>query len=221
MKQTIKTSRAAGQLEKMFRAINRDLFAGEVEEPIITIQSTPGAHGHVTVGKTWERKDGEWHHELNISAETMSRPIEEVCATLIHEMTHLINIQRGVQDCSRGGTYHNRKFRDEAEKHLIHIEKHEKYGWTLTTPTEELLEYIISQGWEDLQMSRGYGLSAWKPTGTPKTGDGASTDTGDTEKKKSSSRKYVCPCCGLIVRATKVVRVMCMECSEELMEVEK
>ncbi len=218
MKQTIKTSRAAGQLEKMFRAINQDLFNGEVDEPIITIQSTPGTLGHVTVDKVWKRREEEEHHELNISAETMSRPIEDVCATLIHEMVHLINIQRGIQDCSRGGTYHNRKFKEEAEKHLISIEKDERYGWTITSPTEALIGYIVAQGWEDFQMNRSAGLSAWRPIGGAKAGSGGAVDTGEAPKTKQSSRKYVCPSCGLIIRATKVVRVMCMDCMEEMVE---
>ena len=37
MKQTIKTSRAAGYLEKMFRSLNDHYFNNELEEPIITI----------------------------------------------------------------------------------------------------------------------------------------------------------------------------------------
>lgn len=55
MKETIKTSRTAGYLEKIFRAVNTDWFGGELEEPIITIQSTPRAYGHVTVSKIWKR----------------------------------------------------------------------------------------------------------------------------------------------------------------------
>ena len=43
MKETIKTSRTAGYLEKIFRALNQDYFGGELEEAIITIQSTPRA----------------------------------------------------------------------------------------------------------------------------------------------------------------------------------
>ena len=41
MKETVKTSRTAGYLEKIFRALNVKYFNGELEEPIITIQSTP------------------------------------------------------------------------------------------------------------------------------------------------------------------------------------
>lgn len=148
MKQTVRTSRTAGYLEKIFRSLNADSFNGELEEPVITIQDTPTAYGHVTVSKAWSVKD-EHQRELNIAAGTLQRPIEEVAATMLHEMVHLYNLQHEIQDCSRGGTYHNKKFRDEAQKHMLTIEHHEKYGWTVTKPTEELIDYIINKGWED------------------------------------------------------------------------
>ena len=34
MKETIKTSRTAGYLEKIFRALNAKYFNGELEEPV-------------------------------------------------------------------------------------------------------------------------------------------------------------------------------------------
>ena len=71
MKETVKTSRTAGYLEKIFRALNVKYFNGELEEPIITIQSTPRAYGHVTVAKAWQRADGGARHELNIGAGTL------------------------------------------------------------------------------------------------------------------------------------------------------
>lgn len=211
MKETVKTSRTAGYLEKIFRALNADWFGGELEEPIITIQSTPRAYGHVTVGKVWYRKD-EQRHELNMGAETVNRPIEEVCATMMHEMVHLYNITHGVQDCSRGGTYRNKKFKAEAERRGLHIEHHERYGWTITTPSEELIDYIISKGWEEIKMNRGLG---WVPP--PSGGAKAGGSTGSTPPKKpSSTRKYRCPCCGNSVRATKAVRIMCMDCDLQM-----
>lgn len=48
MKQTIKMSRAVGQLEKMFNSINQDFFDGTLPVPIITIQSKPGTWGHMS-----------------------------------------------------------------------------------------------------------------------------------------------------------------------------
>lgn len=211
MKETTKTSRTAGYLEKIFRTLNQDSFGGKLEEPIITIQSTPGAYGHVSVAKVWKKKDSA-RNELNISAEWLERPVEDVVTTMIHEMSHLANMQNGVQDCSRGNTYHNRKFKEEAEKHMVTVEKHEKYGWTVTEPTEELLEYIIMQGWGDIQMGRNPfagllgGISGGKEKGK--------SAGGQTEKKPgSNSRRYQCPCCKAIVRATKDLNIICGDCN--------
>lgn len=216
MKETTKTSRLAGYLEKIFRQLNADSFAGVIEEPIITIQSTPTAYGHVSVAKVWKRK-GENRHELNIAADWLERPIENVVATMIHEMVHLYNMQNDIQDCSRGGSYHNRKFKEEAEKHMISIEKDEKYGWTITKVTDELLEYIMDKGWSDIDMGRGclYGLFGGSDNGKPgKGGSGALVGTEDGEKpKKGNSRRYKCPVCGAIVRTTKDLHIICGKCN--------
>lgn len=40
----------------------------------------------------------EQRHELNLDAGTLDRPIEDVTATLLHEMVHLYHLQTGVQD---------------------------------------------------------------------------------------------------------------------------
>lgn len=211
MKETTRTSRTAGYLEKIFRALNADWWGGELEEPIITIQSTPRAYGHVTVAKTWKRKD-EFRHELNIGAETLDRPIENVVATLMHEMVHLYNLAHGIQDCSRGGIYHNRKFKEEAERHGLHIERHDTYGWTITEPTDELIEYILEQGWSEVMMNRNLSWTP-PPSGGSKAGNGG---TATPPKSKSSTRKYQCPCCKNSVRATKTVNIICGDCMQTM-----
>lgn len=219
MKETVKTSRTAGYLEKIFRALNTDSFGGELEEPIITIQSTPGAYGHITVSKVWKRKD-DMRHELNISADYLQRPIEQVVATMIHEMVHLYNEQHGIQDCSRGGTYHNRKFKEEAEKHMISIDKDERYGWTITKVTDDLLQYVIDKDWGDIDMGKGHGFY-FRGGSDPKTGNGTKipVDIDKPKPKGSNSRKHTCPCCGAIARTTKDIKLICGACMIE-MEVE-
>lgn len=212
MKETVKTSRAAGQLEKMFRALNAKYFNSQLEEVVITLQKTPGAYGHITCGKTWQVKD-QRRHEINISTATLDRPIENVTATLLHEMVHLWNIQNGVQDCSRGGSYHNKKFRDEAVKRDLDIQHHPTYGWTLTQPTEALLDFIIENEWQDFKMNNG-SLYCIRP------GAGSSNKGGDSDqqptRKPSSTRKYICPCCKNSVRATKAVNIICGDCMKPM-----
>ena len=210
MKETVKTSRTAGYLEKIFRAVNAKYFGGQLEEPIITIQSTPKAYGHVTVAKAWQRGDTT-RHELNIGAGTLNRDIVYVVCTLVHECVHLWNLQNGIQDCSRGGTYHNKRFKEAAEARDLCIEHDARYGWTITSPADGLLDFILQNGLTDILLNRN------EASGFQITGTGThSGNTNGAPPKPSSTRKYVCPCCGMSVRATKEVRIMCMDCGKQM-----
>jgi len=216
MKELTSYNRVAGYLNKVFDILNHEFFEGELSRPTITIQSTPKAYGHFSLrDDTWVSKLG-CTHEINIGAGTLSRPIEEVAATLLHEMVHYYNHVNGVQDCSRGNTYHNRKFRDAAEAHGLIVDHHEKYGWTITSPSDELLEVILKYDLTDILINRNE-FSSFQITGTG-THNGTTTVVGITPRK-SSSRKYVCPCCGMSIRATRVVNVACLDCDEQLLMV--
>lgn len=140
MKSTIKTSRTAGQLEKMFRELNKHYYNGELPEPIITLKKTPSAYGHITTVKTWTvstEQGTEQRYEINISTATLDPPIENTTATLLHEMAHLCNLVHGIRDTSsQSGAYHNKRFKATAEAHGLVIDHHEKYGWTVTSPSE-------------------------------------------------------------------------------------
>jgi len=120
----------------------------------------------------------------------------------------------GVQDCSRCNTYHNRRFKETAEAHGLIVTHSEKYGWSHTTPSDRLLEFILDNDLTDILISRNE-YASFRITGTG-THNGAPTVGGITPRT-SSSRKYVCPCCGMSVRATKVVNVACMDCNEQLL----
>lgn len=213
MKNTVKTSRTAGYLEKIFRTLNAHYFDNQLEEPIITIQSTPRAYGHVTVGKTWIRGQ-ENRHELNIGAGTLNRDIEEVVATMLHECVHLWNMQEGIQDTSRGGAYHNKRFKAAAEQRDLLISYDPRIGWSITEPTDALLEFILEQGWGEIHMNRNEGLSI-RGGGTPSGG------TAPTANPGSHSRKYQCPRCKCSVRATKAVNIGCLDCGVPMILVTK
>ena len=213
MKQLTSYNRVAGYLNKIFDLLNEEFFENELSRPTITIQSTPRAYGHFSLREdTWVSKLGGTH-EINIGAGTLSRPIEEVVSTLLHEMVHYYNYERGVQDCSRGNTYHNRKFREEAERRGLIVEHSDKYGWSHTSPSDLLLDFVLENDLSDILINRNE-FSGFQMGGT---GTHSGTPITPTAKK-SSSRKYICPCCGTSIRATKNVNIGCLDCGAPMIE---
>ena len=211
MKELTSYNRVAGYLNKMFDLLNAEFFENALSRPTITIQSTPRAYGHFSLREdTWVSKLGGTH-EINIGAGTLARPIEEVAATLLHEMVHYFNYENGVQDCSRGNTYHNRRFKEAAEAHGLTVQHSDKYGWSHTSPSDALLDFILENGLMDILISRNE-FSGFQITGT-----GTHSGTGiNPPRRPSSARKYICPCCGNSVRATKTVNIACLDCDTQM-----
>ncbi len=217
MKQVTSMSRLANQLEKMFRAMNVDLFDGALDTPIITIIPTARAYAHYTPYPAWTSK-GEGKREINIASGTLNRSLEAICASLLHEMCHMYNDTiLNVSDTSRGNTYHNKLFKLAAESHGLICTRTEKYGWSHTEPSDTLLEWLLAHDeLREIEMCR---ISPFAPA--PRIG----THTGDSgvelptiTTRTSHHRRYVCPCCHTIIRATKAVRVICADCGELFVE---
>ena len=205
MKELTNIQRAIQFLNKVFKGVNETYFNNELEMPVITIQTSVGAYGHITVDKVWQT-DGIARYELNIGAETLNRPIENVVTTMIHECVHLYCLMNNIKDTSNNGVYHNKKFKKIAEEMgHIQITKHEKYGFTISEPTEETIRFCLDYGFDDIKISR---KSPYYTVGT-------TTTTTPKVRKPSSTRKYICPCCGNSFRATKQINVLCMDCNEQ------
>ena len=197
---------ATAFLENAYVALNKKFFGGELPPVIITIQSSPRAYGHYT---TWENTwvgEGQGFHEINIGAETLDRDASEVLATLSHEMCHHYCAVNNIKDTSRGGTYHNKKFKEVAEgTGAILVDYDPRIGYSPTRPTDALIAFIEEQGWTGVNLSRQsiLGLPGGKGRG-----------------RSNGVRKYVCPNCHCSVRATKAVNIGCLDCGT-VMELEE
>ncbi len=190
-------------LEDAFDALNKEYFENTLPKPIITIQSSPRTYGHFTTSEVW--RDGQRKksfYEINIGAERLDRPIASTMATLIHEMVHYYCHLNGIQDTSRGNTYHNKRFKEEAEKRGLLIDYDQKIGYSITQPSPALKKFCTTQHWRNkLTLSR---AGTFGDDSTPKP------------KKPSSTRKYICPCCGQSIRATKDVNILCLDCKQQM-----
>jgi hypothetical protein len=203
MKEMTKYNRVAGYLNKLYDMLNADLFNGEMERPVITIQSTPKAYGHFSLYNAW-RVNGQGVPEINIGAGTLDRPIECIITTLLHEMIHQYNAINDIQDCSRNGTYHNKRFKEAAEVRGLDITKSVKYGWCITQPGDSLLDWVLDNQIPEIELNRNetdYLII-----------DGDTTTTAPP--RRSSYRRYKCPRCGLTARTTREAILVCGDCME-------
>lgn len=196
-------------LEEAFDVLNKLYFESALQKIAITIQSTPKANGHFTPWNSWS-DNGNMIKEINIGAESLQRSVPEIIATLMHEMVHYYCHINGIKDTSRSGTYHNCRFKKECEQRALIISKAASIGYSVTKPSKELIDLVDREGWRNK-------ICLFRTRIT--TTHGESSIKGKTGKKKSSTRKYICPKCGMSVRATRIVRIACMECNIQMEEV--
>ena len=205
-------SEIVAKAEAMFDLFNDHFYAGEMARPAITVSPDGGrgAYGWCSVYEIWQA-NGVAYREINICAEYINRPIGEVAATMLHEMAHLYNLNQGIKDVSNNGYYHNKRFKDTAEAHGLAIGHHPTYGWTVTELAPETAEWIAQQPeLSDIAASRQTTLQI-KTKGDDDSGT-ATTVKGGRSTSKNRSIKYVCPKCGAIIRATRIVNVVCGDC---------
>ena len=194
------------RLEDAYGVFNREYFNGELPMVMITIQSSLKAYGHCTTKKIWA-SGSDRYYELNLSAEYLSRPIENVLATLVHEMVHIYCMEAGIKDTSNNGRYHNKRFKAEAEMRDLKIAYAPTIGWSVTEPTEVFIRNVKNWGLYD--ACENYRLGALQTD---------SSEGTDKPRKKTSTRKYYCPVCGNSVRATKDVNILCMDCNVQMIK---
>ena len=117
-------------------------------------------------------------------------------------MVHLFNIMNGTQDCTSNGQYHNKFFKESAEQHGLMAEKSKRYGYAQTSLKPETIEFINQL---DLTAFALYRNSVQDVPQGP--------DDTTPIKRTSSTRSYICPKCGTLIRATKKVQVRCDICN--------
>lgn len=199
----MKISEATAFLENAYVVLNNKYFGGQLPPVVITVQSSPKAYGHYTTWDAWHT-DTDGYREINLGAETLNQPIENLIAVMVHEMTHHYCAVNGIKDTSRGGTYHNSAgFKRVAEgTGAVTIGYDPQIGHSPTTPTPALIAFVEEMGWKDVDLSR-------------------NTPERATRGRNNGVRKYVCPECGISARATKAVNIGCLDCGTVMVVEEK
>lgn len=200
--------------EGAFDYVNDRFYDGLLKRPVITIAegAKVRAYGWVTTAEVWHEGEAS-AHELNIASDYLKRDFTEIVRTLLHECVHLENIREGVQDCARGGSRHNKKFAECAEKHGLYWKKPE-------TPEEE--EHYKKAGYSDVRLLPELEEEVYAALEGLKAALTMYRDVSvKGEKKKAQQKvyKYECPLCGCSCRATKSLALKCLDCDEIMEEV--
>ena len=83
------------------------------------------------------------YSELFVGGEGLARQPHEILATLLHEGAHCLAHVRGIQDTSRQGRWHNRKFAELAAEMGINTERDARIGYSITSiPDETVAKYM-------------------------------------------------------------------------------
>lgn len=181
--------------------------------------------GHFAAS-VWTRGDGADVHELFVGAEGLSRGAQALMGTLLHEAGHAMAEARGVQDTSRQGRYHNRKFQAIAEELGINVEHSDSLGWSTTT-MPDATALIYEEAILDLDaamVAYRYGLEGFgAPVGSPAPTGGTIRLPRVTGGRKSNNNGVSASCgCGRKIRVSRSTlelgSIACGICGEAFTE---
>lgn len=119
------------------------------------------------------RVNGETVDEIGISAEHLGDGIESVATSVLHEAAHARAKSLGIQDTSRGGRWHNRRFGELAFDMGLRVAEHSRIGCitpglraeTFLTYADELRS--LEQALVLVRQDRALRVSPGPGTGTP------------------------------------------------------
>lgn len=233
--ESITISDIIAELHKVFDLFNETYFEGQLPKTAITIQSN--GHKRLTMGwcttkPVWGTEDGHVQmYEINLSAEFMNQDFYETMDTLLHEMVHLFHMVTGVQDTSRKGVYHNKRFRDKVMElgfEYNEYKPHPRYGWTFARlgkeakirigamPINKEIFVIARHGYAYFR-ALSEGLKPQRVTiEEDEVGQQPAGDSSQGSGTKYGSLKWVCPSCSISVRSyRKELNILCGDCNQK------
>jgi len=135
------TGAVTDKLVEAFEFFNAELDT-QLDNPVFTLIPNRGRQSYY--GWYWQ---GRWKDgkktlpEINITADTLKRSVEDICETIIHEMVHYANNVAGVVDCN-ANQYHNKHFKSKAESFGLKVERVKNKGYARTALDEKAANMV-------------------------------------------------------------------------------
>ena len=130
------TGEVTQKLVEAFEFFNKELDTN-LDTPVFTLIPNRGRQSYYGWYWAGRWKDGKKTlPEINITADTLKRSVEDVCETLIHEMAHYKNSVEEIVDCNVN-QYHNKAFKKRAEEFGLKVERMKNKGYAKTSLDEK------------------------------------------------------------------------------------
>lgn len=208
--------------EQAWQAIQRNHPA--VPDVVVVLGTGVERGRLVKLGHWWGGRwiaDGQVRGEVLLAGEALHLQPAQVFEVLLHEAAHGLNAARGVKDASRGGRYHNARFKTTAEEVGLVVEAMPPYGWAQTSlgsTATERYEREIAQLGDAMRIARRLGREV-------RLGDrevGVEADRGEGDKQagpeRGKSKPAICGCGRKFRMAPSVLAqgpVLCGLCGQE------
>lgn len=211
--------------EKAWQTIRQ---RNEAVPDVVLVLGTGVERGRlVKLGHWWDGRwtaDGEVRGEVLLAGEALHLPPEQVFEVLLHEAAHGLNAVRSVKDTSRGGRYHNARFKATAEELGLVVSQMPPYGWAQTELGPDALkayEGDIAAIGEAMRIARRIGGNVRLGEAGETAGVGGAAGDGSREaevERGPTSGPAMCGCGRRMRMAPSVLAqgpVLCGLCGQE------
>ncbi len=195
----------------------------EVPDAVIVLGSGVERGRLVKLGHWWGGRwiaDGAVRGEVLLAGEALHLAPEAVFEVLLHEAAHGLNAARRIQDSSRGGRYHNIRFKATAEDLGLIVEQARPFGWARTSlapVARSRYDAEIARLGEAMRIARR--IEADPRIDESSTDQGADSGTnGGTQPRPEPPRPATCGCGRRMRMAPSVLAqgpVLCGVCGRE------
>lgn len=223
MKRDITTQDTLAALYEAFDKLNEYYFNNELPTVCLMLCDTSRrySYGWFTTHKIWtDDRDNHKMHEIALSASMMRLGMHFMIGVLLHELIHLHCSEGGIKDTSNGVTYHNSRFKEEAEKRGLIFKQSEVCkvnGWYQTSLSEEA-EAVVDKFELDVNafaVSRSF-VDVVSDIEEDEEEDELAIKTVKKGRRKNS--EYSCPLCDLKFKARDTMSIICGNCEVPLEE---
>jgi hypothetical protein len=136
------TSRISAPLVAALEATWSAIATRHPEVPVAVVVVASGTDGKASRARWGHFAALRWVQgntqlpEVLIAGEGLARGAEEVLTTLLHEAAHGLGDVRAINDTSRQGRYHNRRYKALAEELGLQVASPGAFGWASTSLTD-------------------------------------------------------------------------------------